>query len=67
VLKGEVKGKAQALLDEGKSVPEVAKAVEVLPNTLHKAIRGGRLHQPKKKSSRCWRDEPGGRHQERAK
>jgi transposase-like protein len=51
VLKGEVKVKvkAQALLDEGKSVPEVAKAVEVLPNTLHKAIRGGRLHQPKKR------------------
>jgi transposase-like protein len=49
VLKGEVKEKAQGLLDEGKSVPEVAKAVEVLPNTLHKAIRGGRLHQPKKR------------------
>jgi transposase-like protein len=44
-----VKEKAQALLDEGESVPEVAKAVEVLPNTLHKAIRAGRLHQPKKR------------------
>jgi transposase-like protein len=49
VLKDEVKQKAQALLDEGKRVPEVAKAVGVLPNTLHKAIRGGRLHQPKKR------------------
>jgi transposase-like protein len=49
VLKDEVKQKAQALLDEGKSVPEVAKAVGVLPNTLHKAIRAGRLHQPKKR------------------
>jgi len=49
VLKGEVKVKAQALLDEGKSVPEVAQAVEVLANTLHKAIHSGRLHQPKKR------------------
>lgn len=49
VLKEEVKEKAQALLDEGKSVPEVAKAVGVLPNTLHKAIRADRLHQPKKR------------------
>ena len=48
VLKEEVK-KAQALLDEGKSVPEVAKAVEVLPNTLHKAIRANRLQPAKKK------------------
>lgn len=50
VLKGEVKEQAQALLDEGKSVPEVAQAVEVLPNTLHKAIRAGRLHQSKKRN-----------------
>lgn len=49
VLKGEVKEKAQALLDEGKSVPEVAQALEVLANTLHKAMRGGRLHQAPKK------------------
>ena len=48
VLKGEVKEKAQALLDAGQSVPEVAKALEVLPNTLHKAIRSGRLHPSKK-------------------
>jgi transposase-like protein len=49
VLKGEVQEKAQALLDEGQSVPEVAQALEVLPDTLHKAIRGGRLHQSKKR------------------
>lgn len=49
VLKGEVKEKAQALLEEGQSVPEVAQALERLPNTLHKAIRGGRLHQSKKR------------------
>ena len=49
VLKGEVKEKAQALREEGKSVSEVAQALEVLPNTLHKAMRGGRLYQPKKR------------------
>jgi len=49
VLKDEVKEKAQALLDEGRRVPEVARAVEILPNTLHKAIRAGHLHQVKKR------------------
>ena len=49
VLKGEVKEQAQALLDEGKSVPEVAQALEVLPDTLHKAIRSKRLHRSKKR------------------
>jgi transposase-like protein len=49
VLKGEVQEKVQALLDEGKSVPEVAQAVAVLPNTLHKAIRAQRLHQKKRR------------------
>ena len=52
VLKGEMKEQAQALLEEGKSVPEVARKLGVLPNTLHKAIRAERLHQPQKKSSR---------------
>lgn len=53
VLKGETKVQAQALLDTGKSVPEVAEELKLLANTLHKAIRGGRLHQPlKKKNSR---------------
>lgn len=49
VLKGEVKERAQALLDEGKSVPEVAKQLGVLADTLHKAIRAQRLHQSKKR------------------
>src|SRR5437879_10278582 len=47
VLKDEVKQQAQALLDEGQSVAEVAQEVPVLPNTLHKAIRAERLHRPK--------------------
>lgn len=50
VLKGEVKERAQSLLDEGKSIPEVGKTLGVLPDTLHKAIGSGRLHQPKKRN-----------------
>lgn len=49
VLKGEVSSRAQALLDAGKSVPEVGRELGVLPNTLHKAIRCGRLHGAKVK------------------
>lgn len=45
VLKGETHQKVQALLDAGQSVPEVARALQLLPNTLHKAIRQGRLHR----------------------
>jgi transposase-like protein len=47
VLKGEVAVRAQTLFDAGKSVPEVARELDVLPNTLHKAIRSGRLHKAK--------------------
>jgi len=49
VLQGEVKEQAQTLLDAGQTVPEVARKLGVLPNTLHKAIRTERLHQPKKR------------------
>ena len=49
VLIGEKKEQAQALLDEGQSVPEVGRKLGVLPNTIHKAIRAGRLRQPQKK------------------
>ena len=46
---------------------ELAQALEVLPNSLHKAIRSDRLHPSQKESSRCQRDRPGGQHQERTK
>src|SRR6266567_4918466 len=49
VLKGEVLEHAQRLLDEGRSVPEVGEALQVLANTLHKAIRAGRLRGGQKK------------------
>src|SRR5205823_5395425 len=52
ILKGEVLEQAQRLLDEGRSVPEVAKQLDVLANTLHKAIRAGRLRRLEKKAHR---------------
>ena len=48
VLKGEVRERARTLLEQGRSVPEVAGEVRVFANTLHKAIRAGRLPAPKK-------------------
>jgi len=42
--------RAQQLLDEGESVPEIGRQLGVLPNTLHKAIDHGRLRQALKKS-----------------
>ena len=51
VLTAEIRRRAQALLDEGNSVPEVAREIKVLANTLHKAIRAGRLHTVKKNSN----------------
>jgi transposase len=51
VLKGEVLERARTLLDEGRSVPEVASELKVLANTLHKAIRAGRLPARKKKGN----------------
>src|ERR1017187_9692554 len=61
VLKGLVLDQAQQLLDEGRSVPEVAAELNVLTNTLHKAIRAGRLRGPQKKRRRGNRSN----HQER--
>jgi len=49
VLKGKVQEQAQRLMDEGRSVPEVAAELKVLANTLHKAIRAGRLRGSQKK------------------
>src|SRR5437762_5854040 len=38
-VKSETLARAQQLLDEGGSVPEVAEEIEVLANTIHKAMR----------------------------
>ena len=57
-LTGEVLERAQQLLDEGRTVPEVAEEINVLANTIHKAIHAGRLRRPpfKKKRIRNSRD-----------
>jgi transposase len=51
VLKGQVLEQAQRLLDGGRSVPEVAAELNVLTNTVHKAVRAGRLRGSQKKAS----------------
>jgi len=48
VVQGEVREQAQQWLQQGVSVPEIARRLQVKANTLHKAIRQGRLHQPKR-------------------
>jgi hypothetical protein len=45
-LKGELLERAQQLLDQGRSVAEVGEELNVLGNTIHKAIRAGRLLRP---------------------
>jgi transposase-like protein len=52
VLTPEVKAQAQVLLEAGKSVPEVGKALSILADTLRKAIRAGHLRPPGKKKTR---------------
>ena len=51
VLKGDLLQTVERLLAEGHTVPEMAAAVGVKANTLHKAIRAGRLPRVKKKTS----------------
>ena len=50
VLKGPVLEQAQQLLDQGRNMPEVAAELNVLANTLHKAVRAGRLRRSQKKA-----------------
>ncbi len=48
-LTGEIKRQAQQMLEEGRNVAEVGRALNVLPTTLHKAIQSQRLEWVKKK------------------
>jgi hypothetical protein len=48
VLTAEVLSKVQALLDAGKSVPEIGGETRIRADTLHKAIRAGRLAKKKR-------------------
>ena len=41
----------QVLLDQGESVPTISGQTGVLANTIHKAIRAGRLRDPAKKKT----------------
>ncbi len=61
VLKGEVLKRAQTLLEQGRSVPEVAGELKVLANTLHKAIHAGRLRIGPKKMAPRQRRQPASR------
>jgi transposase len=56
-LAGEVKERAQQLLEQGKSVAEVGRVLNLLPTTLNKAIRSRRL-DAKKKRRRCHPSQP---------
>lgn len=51
-LTPEVLGQAQARLEQGEEVPAVSRATGVLANTIHKAIRAGRLRRPALKKTR---------------
>ena len=50
VLTPEVIKQAQERLDQGQSLPEVAAALKIKPDTLGKAVRAGRLHLAVKKT-----------------
>jgi transposase-like protein len=50
-LTPEVLPQVQARLDQGESVPEVSRQTGVLANTIHKAIRAGRLRERAKKKT----------------
>ena len=52
VLVDTVVAEAEQLLAEGASEAEVAAKLELKPNTLHKAIRAGRVRSPVKKNRR---------------
>jgi hypothetical protein len=51
-LTPEVLPQVQAFLDQGQAVPEISRVTGVLANTIHKAIRCGRLRPSAKKKTR---------------
>jgi hypothetical protein len=52
-LTPEVLAQVQALLDAGEAVPAIRRQTGVLANTIHKAIRAGRLRAHAKKKTRA--------------
>lgn len=51
VLTPPVLGQVQELLDDGQSIPKIAKELDLKADTLHKAVRSGKIHKPQKKRS----------------
>ncbi len=49
VLTEDVLAKIQSLLDTGTSIPDIARELELKADTLHKAVKAGRLQKVKKK------------------
>jgi transposase-like protein len=49
-LTAEVLAQAQTMIEEGRTVPAISRALDVLPTTLHKALDDGRLRAAKKKT-----------------
>lgn len=49
VLTPPVVQKVQKLLDNGQSIPDIARQLDLKADTLRKAVLAGRLHQPEKK------------------
>lgn len=50
VLTPQVLEKVQELFDEGRSIPEIARELDLKADTLRKAVQAGKLHKPQKKS-----------------
>jgi transposase-like protein len=50
VLTPPVLAEVQRYLDQEKELAEIAVLMELLPDTLRKAVRSGKLHKPKKKA-----------------
>ena len=65
-LTAEKLAQAQALLDEGQTVPAISGRLGILASTLHKAIDDGRLKQSKKRPGAARRCRRRGQHQEPA-
>lgn len=52
VLTEPVLEKIQGLFDEGYEIPEVANELDLLADTIRKAVKAGKLHKPQKKTMR---------------
>ena len=50
VLTPPVLDKVQELLDDGQSIPEIARELSLKADTLRKAVKAGKLHKPLKKT-----------------